>query len=144
MTWRDPRSVLVPVDFSKAAFHAVEEAIAFVGTPSKVHVVHVLQPLPVTTPGVVWGEVDEASRRAHVLDALGKELGDKGATLHVQFGDPGRSVATLADELDVDLIILPSHGRSGLPRLLLGSVAERVLRLAHKPVLVLRHKDLNG
>ena len=43
-----------------------------------------------------------------------------------------------ADEWGADLIVMPSHGRSGVKRLLIGSVAERVVRLAHCPVLVLR------
>jgi nucleotide-binding universal stress UspA family protein len=47
-------------------------------------------------------------------------------------------IADLAKELNANLIVMPSHGRSGVSRLLLGSVAERVLRLANCPVLVLR------
>ena len=47
-------------------------------------------------------------------------------------------ITELAAELKADLIVLPSHGRTGLKRLLIGSVAERVVRLAHCPVLVLR------
>ncbi|MFO7717364.1 MAG: universal stress protein, partial [Desulfohalobium sp.] len=56
----------------------------------------------------------------------------------VTFGDPGEEIAKHADELGVDLIVMPSHGRRGVKHLLLGSVAERVLRYAHCPVLVLR------
>ena len=53
-------------------------------------------------------------------------------------GDPGSEITKLAKEVGAHLIIMPSHGRTGISRLLLGSVAERVLRLSHCPVLVLR------
>lgn len=142
MTWRDPRIVLVPVDFSAAAKAAVREAVAFTGDARRVHVTHILQPMTPNTPGVIWGDVDEATRRKNVVEALHKDLPYEDMQLHVRFGDPGREIAELADELDVDLVIMPSHGRSGLPRLLLGSVAERVLRLSRRPVLVLRHHAL--
>ena len=57
--------------------------------------------------------------------------------LHVQLGDPGTRVVELAKALGASLIVLPSHGRTGLERLVLGSVAEHVARFAPCPVLVL-------
>jgi nucleotide-binding universal stress UspA family protein len=56
----------------------------------------------------------------------------------VRFGDPGREIAAHAEELHAELIVMPSHGRTGLSRLFIGSVAERVVRLAHCPVLILK------
>ena len=53
-------------------------------------------------------------------------------------GNPPHGIADFAEQIDADLIVMPSHGRTGLKRLLIGSVAERVVRLAHCPVLVLR------
>ena len=61
-----------------------------------------------------------------------------GAKLVAKVGDPGHEIAEFAEEIDAELIVIPSHGRTGLTRLLLGSVAERVVRLAHCPVLVFR------
>ncbi len=58
--------------------------------------------------------------------------------LHILEGDPGHEIVKLADTLKADLIVMPSHGRTGLAHVLIGSVAERVIRLAHCPVLVLR------
>ena len=58
--------------------------------------------------------------------------------LEIEFGDAGYRIADHAKQLNADLIVMPSHGRSGITRLLIGSVAERVVRLAHCPVLVLR------
>ena len=57
---------------------------------------------------------------------------------HVRFGDPGREIAAFAESQHADLIVMPSHGRTGLSRILIGSVAERVVRLAHCPVLILK------
>jgi len=59
-------------------------------------------------------------------------------TIKVLFGDPGHQITDYADQVAAKLIIMPSHGRSGILRVLLGSVTDRVVRLAHCPVLVLR------
>ena len=55
-------------------------------------------------------------------------------------GDPGHEITEYAEEIGASLIITPSHGRTGLSRLLIGSVAERVVRLAKCPVMVLKSK----
>jgi nucleotide-binding universal stress UspA family protein len=59
--------------------------------------------------------------------------------LEVVFGAPAEEIAQFAQRDQSELIVLPSHGRTGLARLMIGSVAERVVRLAHCPVLVLRN-----
>jgi nucleotide-binding universal stress UspA family protein len=59
---------------------------------------------------------------------------------HIAVGSPAREIAQLASDLEADLIVVGTHGRTGLRRLLLGSVAEGVLRLASCPVLVERPK----
>jgi nucleotide-binding universal stress UspA family protein len=56
----------------------------------------------------------------------------------VRIGDPGHEIADCAAEIGADLVVISSHGRKGVKRLLIGSVAERVVRLSHCPVLVLR------
>ncbi|MCP6770051.1 universal stress protein, partial [Klebsiella pneumoniae] len=53
-------------------------------------------------------------------------------------GEPAHGIANYAQEKGIELIVIPSHGRTGITRLLIGSVAERVVRLAHCPVMVLR------
>ena len=63
-----------------------------------------------------------------------------GVQVNVAFGDPGDEITKHAETVHADLIVMPSHGRTGLKRLLIGSVAERVVRLAQCPVLVLRSK----
>ena len=142
MNWLPKTKVLVPVDFSDLSLEAVDEALELVEDPSHLHVVHVLPALTPTEPGVIWNTVDDANREEHASEVLSKRFaGEKyrGLQMHVAFGDPGHEIARFAEEEGVELIVVPSHGRTGLTRLLIGSTAERVVRLAHCPVLVLRN-----
>jgi nucleotide-binding universal stress UspA family protein len=80
-------------------------------------------------------------RTEQATQAIRERLKDaKYGDLHVTvlIGNPGHCIVSFAAEQGADLIVIPSHGRTGLARMLLGSVAERVVRLAHCPVLVLR------
>lgn len=61
----------------------------------------------------------------------------------VRYGHPVEEICRYANKNAVDLIVMGAHGRTGLPRVLLGSVTERVLGLSPCPVLVLRHPDHN-
>lgn len=61
--------------------------------------------------------------------------------IHVRSEVPAAEIAQLASDLEADLVVIGTHGRRGFRRLLLGSVAEGVVRLAHCPVLVVRPKD---
>ena len=88
-----------------------------------------------------WGAVDDASRTKEVEDHFGEFLAEheiSGVTPVVRIGDPGLQIADYAGQVEADLIVITSHGRHGLTRFLLGSVAERVIRHAELPVLVLR------
>jgi nucleotide-binding universal stress UspA family protein len=141
MSWLPKRNVVVPVDFSDQSIKAVDLALGLVEDTSGVHVVHVLPAISYVEPGVVWTAVDDNERRHHAELALKERLSGpqyQKVQLHVAIGDPGHGITELAAEQKADLIVLPSHGRTGLKRLLIGSVAERVVRLAHCPVLVLR------
>ena len=65
----------------------------------------------------------------------------EGVQVNVAIGNPGRVIADLAEEIEAGLVIIPSHGYTGLKRWFLGSVAERVVQLAKCPVLVLKDKQ---
>lgn len=141
MSWLPKKKVVVPFDFSEESTSALDVALQMVDGPGNVDVVHVLPELNVAEPGVIWDQVDDESRCKHAEDALREKLSDakyQGVGLHCFVGDAGHEVADFAAREKADLIVMPSHGRTGLKRLLIGSVAERIVRLAHCPVLVLR------
>jgi nucleotide-binding universal stress UspA family protein len=141
MTWQITHPVVVPFDFSEHALEALRKAVAIVENPQQIHVLHVLPFLIPAEPGVVWATIDDSSRIQHALDNMAAAIPEKEfgkVCLDVRMGDPGQVASDRAEELGADLIIVGSHGRTGLTRLVLGSVAERVTRLAHCPVLVVK------
>jgi nucleotide-binding universal stress UspA family protein len=141
MSWLPKKFVVVPVDFSEESIAAVETALALVASPADLHVLHILPTIEPSDPEYLWTTADTPARQAHTEQALRERLADPkfaGVKLHVAFGEAGHGVADFAQQHHADLIVLPSHGRTGLSRLLIGSTAERVVRLAHCPVLVLR------
>jgi nucleotide-binding universal stress UspA family protein len=87
------------------------------------------------------------STREEVIDALDddvKRLAEAGyeVSLAVRFGDPAQELADLVDEEGVDAVVIATHGRSGLSRAVLGSVAERLLRMVVVPVVMVRSHDV--
>ena len=141
MTWLPRKIIIVPMDFSEASYAALDTAKEMADDPKHVHAIHVLPMLEPTEPGVIWETVDDASRVAHATEALSDAIAKHGspdAETIVRFGDPGSQIAHYAEKVDAGLVIVSSHGRSGLKRILIGSVAERVVRLIHCPVLVLK------
>lgn len=133
--------IVVPFDFSDESFAALDVAIDIAGDASKVTVVHVMPEHEDHEHDLLVQAIDHAKRRNQTEEALRKRLDDlqhRLVDVEVTFGNPGRRIAELAEILHAKLIVMPSHGRTGLKRLYLGSVAERVVRLSHCPVLVLR------
>jgi nucleotide-binding universal stress UspA family protein len=135
-------NVLVPIDFSEASQKALDDTLEFVGDPTKIHVIHVLHPLEPMAPGVIWDTVDDPGRMANVQSAFQKLAAEKSygqMKFTVTVGSPSSEIIDYAEKNSIDLIVIPSHGRTGLSRFLLGSVAERVIRFSKCPVVVLRH-----
>jgi nucleotide-binding universal stress UspA family protein len=103
--------------------------------------VHVLPTIEPNDLESMWMTADPAAREAHTLQAMKERLakqGVSGVSTHVVFGEAGHAVADFAKAQNAELVVLPSHGRTGITRVLIGSTAERVVRLCHCPVLVLR------
>jgi nucleotide-binding universal stress UspA family protein len=139
--WLQKQCVIVPVDFSPESFAALTPARAFVQEASQIHLLHVLTRLPATEPGVLWQTVSDRTRTTHVKAKLREHLHYPQAEnlqISVVSGDPSTEIIKYAQNQGADLIIMPSHGRTGLDYFLRGSVAERVVRFSHCPVLVLR------
>jgi nucleotide-binding universal stress UspA family protein len=138
-----PKQVLVPTDFSEESAKVVDDWLGQVDSPDQLTVLHVA---PQAAPSeadlsIGWNLESIETRGVHLLEMLRKKFADmKYSKVHfeVKFGTPATEIAKYAEEHHTDLIVLPSHGRTGLARLMIGSVAERVVRLAHCPVLVIR------
>ncbi len=141
MTLFASNNVLVPIDFSEEAQKALADTLAFVGDPGKLHAIHVLTPLEPTEPGVVWQTVDDQARIEKIKSTFYSRFADAAyqqVTFTVAIGNPSSEIIDYAKHNGIDLIVIPSSGRTGLSRFFLGSVAERVVRFSHCPVLVLR------
>jgi nucleotide-binding universal stress UspA family protein len=141
MNWLARKTIVVPIDFSEESFRALDEALQMVDAAGQVHVINVLQDVTVGVPefalGVLEREAQVREMRQLLADRL-KAENRPAVKIQVCYGDPGIEITRFAESVKADLIVMPSHGRTGLKRLLIGSVAERVVRLAHCPVMVLK------
>jgi nucleotide-binding universal stress UspA family protein len=139
------RRILAPTDFSELSDHALDWAIELAASVgASVTVMHSYSiPLaafpdaalvPTAQTALALGE---ASRTA--LDAAVAKRRDRGVPLQavLREGEAWQEIQAVADDIDADLIVLGTHGRHGLARVLLGSVAEHVIRTSHRPVLTL-------
>jgi nucleotide-binding universal stress UspA family protein len=141
---------LVPVDFSAYANQAVEYAIGLASKlGARVTLLHVIQPLPlggvdmgVTLPYAYIQEMEAEiarSMQAYLEQVTASGLEGEIVVVH---GVPFQEIIETAKMQQVDLIVMGTHGRTGLQHVLLGSVAEKVVRLAPCPVLVARQPTM--
>lgn len=135
------RTILHPTDFSERARNALAVACAMARDYGARLIVAHVAPTPVMGFGqgvipVEGGEPPEV-RRAH-LDEYAGVHDSLVVEKHLLEGDPASEILRLADDVNCDLIIMGTHGWTGLGRLLLGSVAESVMRRASCPVLTVR------
>jgi nucleotide-binding universal stress UspA family protein len=132
-------TIVVPVDLSDASIYALTFARQLADAPNNVAAIHVGLPLTAVEP---YGYLLDDTMRRRDLEILVRErykaFIEEGGRLVVRYGDPSDTIATYAQELDAGLILMPSHGRTGLAHMLIGSVAEHVVRHARCPVLILR------
>lgn len=141
MSWLKKKCVLIPLDFSEWSYQAIAPAKEYVEDISSLKIIHVLAPLHPADPAAMWDTLNEEERKQKVQEFLHnklKEMGYDGIQIGVKVGDPSTEIVDYAKEIEADLIVMPSHGRKGVSRFLLGSVAERVVRLSHCPVLILK------
>jgi nucleotide-binding universal stress UspA family protein len=135
-------NILFPTDFSERAMYAFHLAAALARDHrAALTVLHVreMPPLPFAEFGTV--PPVEVPTRAQLLERLAQyEPADEGISVEfvVADGEPGEEIVRVATERKCDLLVMGTHGRTGLGRLLMGSVAERVMRRAPCPVLTLK------
>jgi nucleotide-binding universal stress UspA family protein len=134
--------ILVPLDFSRCSEYALEYAKAIVKPLNgSLHLLHVVEP---PAASIEWGYAFEQEAIAHsqkiaatYMSGAAELLKQEGlsATTEIISGTPFYAIAQFAEEQQMDLIVMSTHGRRGVERFLVGSTTERVLRLAHCPVL---------
>lgn len=138
------RRILVPTDFSSCSEDALEQAVGLAKKyRAQIRLVHIVQAIPayvegpVFTPGMVavYEEL-EVEARKH-LNAV-KPKGVRCETV-IRRGAPVLEILEESRKYKPDLIVMGTHGRTGLDRLMLGSVAHKVMQHAFCPVLVVKH-----
>jgi nucleotide-binding universal stress UspA family protein len=141
------RHILIPTDGSELAEHGVVHGLALAkSVGAKVSVIFVVEPLS-WAPLVEGGAIEQLGKyyeqikklAVSVLDRVAnaaKEASVSCETIQVENGQPHRAIIAAAEDKGCDLIVMSSHGRSGLSMLLIGSVTNKVLTLAKTPVLV--------
>ena len=145
----DLKKILVPIDFSETSKKAVQYAVRFAEQFScDIALVYVVEP---TTPIIgaplaveVVTDEDEFCIAEKDLAALAAESHSNGARSvksFVRIGNAPNEIIKVAKDLDADLIIIATHGYTSWRHLCIGSTAERVVRTAPCPVLVVREKE---
>jgi nucleotide-binding universal stress UspA family protein len=142
------RRILVPTDFTETSDHALDWALGIAAkVGAAVTLLHSYE-LPIIgfpdgtilpTPDIA-SHIADASRSA--LDATVKRLAGRGVAIAsvLREGVAYEEINAVAESIDADLIVIGTHGRKGLARALLGSVAENVIRTASRPVVTIRDK----
>jgi nucleotide-binding universal stress UspA family protein len=136
------RHVLCPIDFSDASRHAIEQAVAIARWyRARLTALHVYSPIFVPVPGlpapedrVPETEVERVNRRATTFVEAASSA-DVRFDVRISVGQPAAQILSQAAALPVDVIVMGTHGASGFKHVVLGSVAEKVLRQATCPVL---------
>jgi len=144
-------NILLPVDFSTFCDEAAAYAAWFAAKGGTVHLVHVISnpydSIYEPQATAQWGVVNHAEARAKALleSYAGRCLpGSCPRTFHLLHGDPFEKLMKLTATLGPDLIVMSTRGRGGLAHLLIGSVAEKVVRHALCPVFVVHRRADTG
>lgn len=147
------KKVLVPVDFSECSLKALQYAVAFATQfDAELVLIHVVESyLVVPEMGAVDVALIQEQMRTGAkeeLEKLCKRIDlEHTPKAELRMGNPASEVVQAAKDLEVDLVVVSTHGRTGLAHVFLGSVAESIVRHATCPVLVVReneHEFVNG
>lgn len=143
------KHILVPVDGSATSLSAVAKAAELAKAfGSEVTAVYVLDPYPFTGVGAdfAYGQaqyLSAATAEANkALEEVNQAMANSGVVVKTLVGEGHavhEGIVRVGENVGADLIVMGSHGRRGLEKLVLGSVAQRVLQAAHVPVLVVRN-----
>jgi nucleotide-binding universal stress UspA family protein len=143
------RDILVPVDESPHSEKVFEYVLEEISDPT-ITLLHVINPVSVFGHASADGNFDveeyrqaeqrRRERAEQLLEEYREKARERGleVTTSLQIGKPAKRILETAEEHDIDHIVLGSHGRSGVGRVLLGSVAETVTRRSPVPVTIIR------
>jgi nucleotide-binding universal stress UspA family protein len=133
--------ILFPVDFSAGAKQALELAVSLArDLQGELVLLHVEEPPLAYGGGEMYYGLIEPNREhlVKMLDEVVVSDPKLAVQRHVVMGSPASGIVSFAEQYDIDYIVMPTHGRTGLSRLLMGSVAEEVVRKAPCPVLTVK------
>ncbi len=144
------RSILVPIDFSVHSKNALKYAVPMARQfGASLHLIYVVEPTiypadlgfgQVVLPGVEEELRQKGAKELQVL--IEREIGNRvRATSSVRTGNPHHEILNEAEDLDIDLIIVATHGHTGVEHMIFGSTADRLVRHARCPVLTIRPAD---
>ena len=144
--------VLIASDGSDLSIHAAQQGMALLGKPEKITLLAVIKAIPITDAagfeGVAYSPEAERAIWDAEMEGAHQELTETANALsggqvdkRAEVGDAATTICNVAAEVGADLIIIGSHGRTGVKRLMLGSTSEHVLRHAPCPVLVVREEN---
>ena len=139
------RKILSPVDFGENSLAALDVAanLARQGAATVI-VLHVIS--LVMSPGEVPAEIEiyreqEAEAKEKLKEIVANRLKAVDHQIIIRIGDPAKVIVQAAETLAADVVVMATHGRTGVSRMLMGSVAERVLRDSPCPVLTVRRSE---
>jgi nucleotide-binding universal stress UspA family protein len=139
------KRILVPVDFSDSSAKLLNYAIEFARMhQAELILVHVIEPLNYAVPRWIPEPTalleEQRKEAAAQIAKLEKRARDKRirCVSEIHFGVVYQVIADFAQQCGADLIVIATHGRTGLAHMIIGSVAERVIQSAACPVLVVR------
>lgn len=143
--------ILIPTDGSELAQKGVDHGLSLAkALGSKVTIVTATEPFPVPTGGVAWvitpndiarysaGRKKAAEELLAPIKAMAEKMGLAVDTIHVADARPAAAILETAQHVSSNLIVMASHGRRGVQRLLLGSQAAEVVSSSPVPVLIVR------
>lgn len=137
------KKVVFPTDFSRTSKAALDFAESLVrDTGGKLYIVHVEEPPAAYGGGDMFYGIPSATLEDVKRLLLSFVPSDPKVPYehHLVHGAPAEAITEFADSVDADLIVIGTHGRTGLNRMLMGSVAEAVVRHANRPVLSYKAK----
>ncbi len=147
----DFKHILVAVDFGESSDEATNLAIELAAKfGARLTLVHTYEIPTYAYPNAAFLVVDlltpieEAARQQLERTLATVQARSPGAKAVLRRGSPATEILALIDELHPDLVVAGTHGRRGIGRMVLGSVAERIVRLSPVPVLTVRHGPVSA